>query len=229
MWNVPFKNRREAGVYLADALRPLAAAPDLVVLGLPRGGIPVAYEVARALEAPLDVWVVRKLGVPGHEEYAMGAIASGGVEQVDARTIREMHVTDDELRRTLARERAELERREQAYRDGRPPIDVRGRTVVLVDDGLATGASMTAAVIALQRREPRVVIVAVPVASRSACAQLNRVATGCVCVLTPEPFFGVGQWYADFSQTSDEEVRELLAAARAPETGDSRSTEQLTA
>lgn len=214
MWNAPFKDRRDAGHHLAEELRPLAGAPDIVVLGLPRGGIPVAFEVARMLGAPLDVCVVRKLGVPGHEEYAMGAIASGGVEQLDARTVREMHVTDEQIRRALARERLELGRRELAYRGDRAPVEVRDRTVILVDDGLATGASMTAAVLALRHREPRAIIVAVPVASRSACAQLQRVTNGCLCLLTPEPFFGVGQWYADFGQTTDDEVRELLAGAR---------------
>lgn len=224
MWNVPFKDRRDAGRRLAEELRPLAGAPDIVVLGLPRGGIPVAFEVARMLGAPLDVWVVRKLGVPGHEEFAMGAIASGGVEQLDARTVRELGVTDEQIERTLARERVELARRELAYRGDRAPVEVRDRTVILVDDGLATGASMTAAVLALRRREPRAVIVAVPAASRSACAQLERVTNGCLCLLTPEPFFGVGQWYADFGQTTDDEVRELLAAARSTASASSSDT-----
>lgn len=209
-----FRDRREAGRRLAEVLRPLASSSGLVVLGLPRGGIPVAFEVASVLGAPLDVCVVRKLGVPGHEEFAMGAIASGGVEMLNASTIRELRITPEDIRRTIARERLELERRERAYRDGHAPTDVRGRTVILVDDGLATGSSMTAAVAAVRQREPRAVVVATPVASASACAELGRVANGCVCVVTPEPFFGVGQWYAEFEQTTDEEVRELLAAAR---------------
>lgn len=215
MANIRFVNRRDAGRQLAEALRPLRSAPGLVVLGLPRGGIPVAFEVATALDAPLDVCVVRKLGVPGHEEYAMGAIASGGVETLDDRTIRELHISPDDIRQTVARERLELARRERAYRDGRPPLDLRGRTVILVDDGLATGASMRAAVMAIRHGEPKGIIVAVPVASQSACVAVESVANGCVCVATPEPFFGVGQWYEDFGQTTDQEVRELLARATA--------------
>lgn len=229
MWKIPFTDRREAGRHLADALRPLASTSDPVVLGLPRGGVPVAFEVAAALGAPLDVCVVRKLGVPGHEELAMGAIASGGVETLSTRTIRELQITEEEIRQVLARERAELARRESAFRDGRPPVDVRGRTVILVDDGLATGASMTAAVMALRRREPRAIVVAVPVAARSACAQLRRVADGCVCVVTPEPFWGVGQWYTDFDQTTDDEVRALLTAAAARAATEPGSATALTA
>lgn len=213
MQNTLFRNRREAGRQLAEMLRPMAATADLVVLGLPRGGIPVAFEVASLLHAPLDVCVVRKLGVPGHEEFAMGAIASGGVEMLDENLIRELQIPRSQIERALARERLELDRREQAYRGGRPSVEVRGRTVLLVDDGLATGASMMAAVSALRRRDPRAIVVAAPVASTSACADLRRVANGCVCVATPEPFYGVGMWYADFEQTTDDEVRELLAAA----------------
>ena len=207
-----FRNRREAGQVLAERLRPIITAAGAVVLGLPRGGMPVAYEVARLIGAPLDVCVVRKLGVPGHEEYAMGAIASGGVQLLDARTIRELRIPHHEVERTIVREREELERRERAYRGGRTTVDVRGRTVILVDDGLATGASMAAAVSAIRKRAPREIIVAVPVASASACESLGRVADRCVCAEVPEPFLGVGQWYGDFRQTTDEEVRELLAA-----------------
>jgi predicted phosphoribosyltransferase len=210
-----FRDRREAGRRLAETLRPMASSADFVVLGLPRGGIPVAFEVAIALDVPLDVCVVRKLGVPGHEELAMGAIASGGVQMLDARLIRALQIPQNEIERTLAREQLELDRRERAYRSGRPTMEVRGRTVILVDDGVATGASMTAAVAALRRRDPREIIVAVPVASKSACTDLTRVANGCICVATPEPFYGVGQWYADFEQTTDDQVRELLAAANA--------------
>jgi predicted phosphoribosyltransferase len=183
------------------------------VLGLPRGGIPLAFEVANALGAPLDVCVVRKLGVPGHEELAMGAIASGGVQLLDTQLIRALQIPRSQVERTVAREELELDRRERAYRSGRPTMEVRGRTVILVDDGLATGASMAAAVTALRQREPRAIVVAVPVASRSACAALEGIANGCVCVATPEPFHGVGEWYADFEQTTDDEVRELLATA----------------
>ena len=208
-----FRDRREAGRRLADTLRTVAAIKDPVVLGLPRGGIPVAFEVAKAFDAPLDVCVVRKLGVPGHEEFAMGAIASGDVQLLDARTIRALGIPRYEVERTVARERVELDRRERAYRSGRPTMKVGGRTVILVDDGLATGASMAAAVTALRQRESRAIIVAVPVASRSACAALEGIASGCVCVATPEPFHGVGEWYADFDQTTDDQVRDLLAAA----------------
>ncbi|HEU4722689.1 MAG TPA: phosphoribosyltransferase [Gemmatimonadaceae bacterium] len=211
-----FIDRREGGRALAESLLPLSSWPDLVVLALPRGGVPVAFEVARALGAPLDVCVVRKLGVPGHEELAMGAIASGGVEMINPRTVRELQITPDEIRRVIDGERRELERRELAYRDGRPPADVRGKTVIVVDDGLATGASMTAAVTALRQREPKSIVVATPVASSSACASLRRIADACVCVLSPEPFYGVGMWYADFEQTTDDEVRALLAASRTP-------------
>ncbi|HKH90410.1 MAG TPA: phosphoribosyltransferase [Gemmatimonadaceae bacterium] len=220
MWTTLFNDRRDAGERLGELLRPLGSSPGFVVVGLPRGGIPVAFEVASQIGAPLDVCVVRKLGVPGHEEVAMGAIATGGVQTLNATTIRGLHITPEAIRRTLDHERRELERRERTYRDGHPPVDVHGRTVILVDDGLATGASMTAAVTALRQRGPRAIVVAVPVASPSACAELRHVADGCVCILTPEPFEGVGRWYADFSETTDDEVRQLLAAARSRESAD---------
>ena len=213
MWST-FRNRRDAGERLAEALLPYASSNRVIVLGLPRGGVPVAFEVARRLGAPLDVCIVRKLGVPGHEELAMGAIASGGVELLNTRTVRELGITPDEVARVVADERQELERREQAYREGRPALDVRGRTVIVVDDGLATGASMYAAVTALRRREPAAIVVAVPVAPASTCAELRRIADACVCLHTPAPFYGVGQWYVDFGQTTDAEVRALLAAAQ---------------
>lgn len=228
MRTVLFRNRREAGRQLAMLLRPMSATAHPVVLGLPRGGIPVAFEVANLLDAPLDVCVVRKLGVPGHEEFAMGAIASGGVQMLDAQMIRELQIPQYEIERTIAREQLELDRRELTYRDGRPLVDVRGRTVILVDDGLATGASMIAAVSALRRRKPRAIIVATPVASRAACASLRRVANGCFCVATPEPFHSVGMWYADFEQTTDEEVRELLASANSRRADAPRSNAVLT-
>ena len=220
MWTTLFNDRRDAGERLGELLRPLGSSPGFVVVGLPRGGIPVAFEVASQIGAPLDVCVVRKLGVPGHEEVAMGAIATGGVQTLNATTIRGLHITPEAIRRTLDHERRELERRERTYRDGHAPVDVHGRTVILVDDGLATGASMTAAVTALRQRGPRAIVVAVPVASPSACAELRHVADGCVCILTPEPFEGVGRWYADFSETTDDEVRQLLAAARSRESAD---------
>jgi predicted phosphoribosyltransferase len=211
-----FSDRREAGQRLADVLLPYAPR-DPVVLGLPRGGVPVAFEVARRLEAPLDVCIVRKLGAPGHEEFAMGAIASGGVELLSEHTVRSLGLTREQVARVIVREREELARRERAFRDGRPAVDVQGRTVILVDDGLATGASMQAAVMALRSRRPAAIVVAVPVASSAACADIRRIADACVCLRTPEPFFGVGQWYANFGQTTDDEVRALLASARSPE------------
>lgn len=216
MWNT-FSDRREAGQRLGEALLPYASSHAVIVLGLPRGGVPVAFEVARRLGAPLDVCIVRKLGVPGHEELAMGAIASGGVELLSTRTVRELGITPEQVARVVAHEREELERRERAYREGRPALDVRGRVVIVVDDGLATGASMHAAVTALRRREPRAIVVAVPVAPASTCEGLRRVADACVCLHTPAPFYGVGQWYGDFGQTTDDEVRELLAAAQSDE------------
>ena len=214
MWTA-FRDRREAGQRLADALLPYAPR-DPVVLGLPRGGVPVAFEVARRLDAPLDVCIVRKLGAPGHEEFAMGAIASGGVELLSEHTVRSLGLTREQVAQVIGRERQELARRERAFRDGRPAVDVQGRTVIIVDDGLATGASMQAAVMALRSRRPAAIVVAVPVASSTACADIRRIADVCVCLRTPEPFFGVGQWYANFGQTTDDEVRALLAAARSP-------------
>jgi predicted phosphoribosyltransferase len=210
MWS-RFRDRREAGAQLAEALLPYASPHAPIVLGLPRGGVPVAFEVARRLGAPLDVCIVRKLGVPGHEELAMGAIASGGVQLLDTRTVHELGITSDEVARVVAHERQELERRERAYRAGRPALEVQGREVIVVDDGLATGASMHAALTALRRREPAAIIVAVPVAPASTCEELRRVADACVCLHTPAPYYGVGQWYVDFDQTTDDEVRALLA------------------
>lgn len=214
MWTT-FRDRREAGERLAEALLPVVPKEKVIVLGIPRGGVPVAYEVARRLGAPLDVCVVRKLGVPGHEELAMGAIASGGVELLTQRIVRELRITPQEIEHVVERERKELERREHAFRDGRPALEVRGQTVILVDDGLATGASMKAAVTALRQRHPAAIIVAVPVAPPSTCREVRRMTDGCICAHTPEPFLGVGEWYRDFRQTTDEEVRELLAAADA--------------
>jgi predicted phosphoribosyltransferase len=211
-----FADRVEAGRRLADRLAAYARRPDVLVLALPRGGVPVASEVARALGAPLDVFVVRKLGVPGHEELAMGAIASGGVCVLNRDTVRALDVPARLIEAVARREIQELRRRERAYRDDRPAPAVRGRTVILVDDGLATGSTMRAAVEALRRLGPARVVVAVPVAAPATCAEFRGVADECVCVTTPEPFFAVGAWYDDFSQTTDEEVRELLARAAAP-------------
>ena len=191
-----------------------AGRSDVLVLALPRGGVPVAFEVARALRAPLDIFLVRKLGVPGQEELAMGAIASGGVRVVNEDVVRHLGIPPEVIDAVAAREQGELERRERAYRDERPAPDVRGRTVMLVDDGLATGSTMRAAALALRQKGPARVVVAVPVASREACAEFRGEVDDVVCAATPEPFMGVGRWYEDFSQTTDEEVRELLARPR---------------
>jgi putative phosphoribosyl transferase len=210
-----FRDRRDAGRQLAAALSDYAGRPDLVVLALPRGGVPVAYEVATALGAPLDVFLVRKLGVPGREELAMGAIASGGVRVVNDEVVRELGIPDELIDAVAAAELQELRRREQAYRDGRPAPPVRGKTVILVDDGLATGSSMRAAVEALRRVGPARIVVAVPVAAPEVCAEFEDLADDAVCARTPVPFRAVGLWYDDFSQTTDEEVRALLADAAA--------------
>jgi putative phosphoribosyl transferase len=210
---VRFRDRAEAGLALAGALSHYAGRDDVVVLALPRGGVPVAYEVAKALGAPLDVFLVRKLGVPGHEELAMGAIASGGVLVLDEGVLRWLGISEEQIQETLARELDELRRREAAYRDGRPLPDLKGKTVILVDDGLATGASMQAAARAVRRYDPARIVIAVPVASRATCDQFRDDVDEVVCAVTPEPFYAVGNWYADFSQTSDEEVRALLERA----------------
>jgi predicted phosphoribosyltransferase len=214
-----FADRREAGRFLAGKLTGYADRPDVLVLALPRGGVPVAFEVASALHAPLDVFLVRKLGVPGHEELAMGAIASGGVRVLNEDVVRALRIPGDVLEAVAEAEQAELERRERIYRGDRPPPDVRGRTVILVDDGLATGSTMRAAVAALRRQGPARIVVAVPVGAPETCAEFEREADEVVCARTPEPFYAVGLWYGDFSQTTDEEVHELLeraAEAQAP-------------
>jgi erythromycin esterase-like protein/adenine/guanine phosphoribosyltransferase-like PRPP-binding protein len=214
-----YRNRREAGRMLATKLAAYAHRPDVLVLALPRGGVPVAYEVARALGAPLDVFVVRKLGVPGYEEMAMGAVATGGVRVLNDRILRALRIPDYVIDAVAEQEQRELARRERLYRGGRPPPDVRGRTVILVDDGLATGATMRAAIQALRQQQPARIVVAVPTASSEACEELKAEAEEVVCAITPEPFHGVGSWYEDFSQTSDEEVRDLLAQRQSPEAG----------
>jgi len=206
-----FRDRREAGRFLARSLGAYANRPDVIVLALPRGGVPVAYEVARALHAPLDVFVVRKLGVPGHEEFAMGAIASGGVRVLNEELVQELHIPRPAIEAVAAREEQELARRERRYRGDSPPPDVRGCTVILVDDGLATGSTMQAAITALRRLQPARIVVAVPTAAPETCEQMRAAADEVVCALTPEPFHAVGAWYQDFSQTSDEEVAALLA------------------
>jgi predicted phosphoribosyltransferase len=209
-----FSDRHEAGRVLAGLLERYRGRDDVVVLALPRGGVPVAYEVAQALGAPLDVFGVRKLGVPGHEELAMGAIASGGLVVLNDDVVRDMGVTTDVLRQTAEREARELLRRERAYRGDRPMPDVAGKLVILVDDGLATGSSMRAAVQALRALGPARIVVAVPAAPESTCRELEAEVDEVVCATTPSPFFAVGASYYDFTQTSDEEVRELLRAPR---------------
>jgi putative phosphoribosyl transferase len=211
-----FRDRTEAGRRLADELREYAGRPDVLVLALPRGGVPVAYEVARALDAPMDVFLVRKLGVPGHEELAMGAIASGGVRVLNQRVLAIAGVDERTVAAVAAEEQRELERREAAYRGDRPALDVRGRTVILVDDGLATGSTMRAAAMALKEQHPDWLVVAVPVAAGETCDEFRGEVDEIVCASTPEPFYGVGMWYEDFSQTTDEEVMRLLAEAPAP-------------
>ena len=206
-----FRDRYDAGRQLAEKLREYANAPDLLVLALPRGGVPVAYEVARALGAPLDVFVVRKLGLPGHEELAMGAVASSGVQVLNDDIVHGLNIPDQVIEAVSARERQELSRRQPLYRDRRTPPDAAGRVIILVDDGLATGASMRAAVLALKQQRAGRIIVAVPTASPDICEALKADADEVISVITPEPFLAVGHWYDDFTQTTDEEVRDLLA------------------
>jgi erythromycin esterase-like protein/predicted phosphoribosyltransferase len=215
-----FRDRREAGRLLAEKLAAYANRPDVLVLALPRGGVPVAYEVARGLGAPLDVFVVRKLGVPGYEELAMGAIATGGVRVLNDQLVERLGIGEQAIEAIAARERQELERRERLYRGDRPPPDVRGRTVILVDDGLATGATMHAAIEALRQQNPARIVVAVPTASPEACEEMKEKADDVICAITPEPFHAVGRWYQDFSQTADEEVGILLARQGTPQTGE---------
>jgi predicted phosphoribosyltransferase len=208
----PFADRAEAGKLLgAEVVRRVGKRQDLVVLALPRGGVPVGYQVARALDAPLDVFIVRKLGVPGQEELAMGAIASGGVRVLNDEVLRYVPVPTSTIERVAEFEARELERRERAYRRDRPPLDVTGKTVVIVDDGFATGSTMRAAVEALQKMKPKEIVVAVPVAAPSTCAEFQSIVDEMICLRTPEPFQSVGLWYRDFRQTTDEEVQELLA------------------
>ena len=207
-----FRDRVDGGRRLAEKLRAHADTPA-IVLALPRGGVPVAAEVAARLRLPLDVFVVRKLGVPGNAELAMGALASGGVRVINEDVVRGLGIPADAIDAVARPEAAELERREAAYRGGRAPLDVRGKTVILVDDGLATGASMRAAVAALRARQAARIVVAVPVGAPETCDMLTVAADEVVCAVAPEPFLAVGYWYEDFAETSDEEVRTLLSAA----------------
>ncbi|MBC7789118.1 MAG: phosphoribosyltransferase [Anaerolineae bacterium] len=206
-----FRDRTEAGRFLAESLRHYAGQPDLLVLGLPRGGVPVAFEIAVALNAPLDVFIVRKLGVPNREELAMGAIATGNVRVINEDVIDALQIPERVVEEATSREIEELRRRETAYRDSRPAPKVAGKTVILVDDGLATGATMRAAVAALQLQSPARIIVAVPTASPGTRDDFRSIVDEIVCAITPDPFHAVGLWYEDFSQTTDEEVRDLLA------------------
>ena len=209
-----FRDRVEAGRILAGKLKSLVGDDDVIVLALPRGGVPVGFEVAKALGADLDVFLVRKLGVPGHEELAMGAIAGGGIRVLNEPLIQELGISEAAVHRVTVLERQEIERRETQYRDGRTALPVAGRTAILVDDGLATGATMLAAVRALRAQKPARIIIGVPVAAKETCDGFRAHVDDIVCVATPEPLYGVGMWYADFSQTSDEEVREMLDRAR---------------
>jgi predicted phosphoribosyltransferase len=211
-----FRDRGEAGRILARELGRYAGRDDVVVLALPRGGVPVAYEVAKALAAPLDVFVVRKLGVPGHQELAMGALASGGVLVLDQGLIRALGIEKEQIQRTVAAELRELERRERAYRDDRDLPGLAGKTVILVDDGLATGSTMRAAALAVREHQPARIVVAVPVAAAETCDEFRDEVDEIICVETPQPFHAVGLWYDDFTQTSDEEVRERLVRTAEP-------------
>ncbi|MBI4886344.1 MAG: phosphoribosyltransferase [Acidobacteria bacterium] len=209
-----FDDRGAAGRMLGAALQHYAGRGDVTVLALPRGGVPVAYEVAVALGAPLDLFLVRKLGVPGHRELAMGAIASGGVRVLNDDVVRWYGITPDDIERVAGEEARELQRREAAYREGHPPAPIDGRTVILVDDGVATGSTMRAAVTAVRQRNAARVVVAVPVGAREACDELSALADEVVCPRTPALFTAVGQWYLNFEQTTDEEVRRLLSVRR---------------
>lgn len=206
-----FRDRRDAGKRLARELAHYAGRSDVAIFALPRGGVPVASEVALALNAPLDVFIVRKLGLPGREELAIGAIASGGIRVLNHDIIRMLNIPEEVINLVARREMQELTRREQIYRGDRPGMEVRDRTVILIDDGLATGASMRAAIGGLRARQPARLVVAVPAAAREVCDSFKHEVEEIVCVITPEPFLGVGRWYEEFGQTTDEEVRTLLA------------------
>jgi putative phosphoribosyl transferase len=210
----PFRNRLHAGQFLAERLRKFANRPDVLVLALPRGGVPVAHEVAKALHVAMDLFLVRKLGVPGHEELAMGAVASGGLRVLNDDVVRSLGIPPSAIDFVVSKELVELSRREQAYRGSRPEPEIRGRTIILVDDGLATGSTMRAAAQALDTKGPAKIIVAVPIAASETCEALSREVDEVVCALTPEPFHAVGLWYDDFDQTTDDDVRALLAESR---------------
>ncbi len=208
-----FSNRAEAGKMLAEALSDYIGRSDIFVLALPRGGVPVAYEVARKLAAPLDLWLVRKLGVPGQEELALGALAGKNIRVLNDDIISLLNIDQSAIDIVIAREQAELERRNRLYRQNRPPPDIEGKTAIIIDDGLATGATMRAAIASLRQAGAAQIIAAVPVGASSTCRKIEQEADELVCLHAPEPFYGVGQWYTDFSQTSDEEVLALLTSA----------------
>lgn len=214
-----FRNREEAGQRLASRLSKYGNRDDVIVLGVPRGGIPVAFEVATALHLPLDIFVLRKLGVPGHEELAFGAVGSGGVRVLNPRVVQQLGISQLDIASVTSAEREELERRERLYRGNRPALDVHGRTVILVDDGIATGASLMAATHALRKMKPTAIVLATPIAPRTTCDRLRSEVDEVVCVEMPEPFYGVGQFYDDFSQVSDEDVNQLLERASGQWTG----------
>jgi putative phosphoribosyl transferase len=219
---VRFENRAEAGRFLATKLKEYKDRDDLLVLALPRGGVPVAYQVAKELHAPLDVLIVRKLGAPGHEELALGAIASGGVYVLNREIMKSLGLSDQDIRPIANREQQELERREREYRGDRESPQISDKTIILIDDGLATGATMWAAVSALRQRNPRGIIVAVPTASPDVCDAFRDIADDVICGITPEPFYAVGLWYQDFDQTTDQEVRHLLSEANHHQYGSER-------
>ena len=208
-----FRDRTEAGQVLASKLTKYLNQVNTVILALPRGGVPVAYEIGKELGLPVDIFVVRKLGVPGHEELAMGAIASGGVRHINRDVVDQLRIDSETIDVASRREQKEIERREQLYRGQRPPVDVRNKTVILVDDGLATGSTMRAAIAALRQHRPARIVVAVPAAAPQTCSEIADEVDEIICAATPEPFYAVGQWYQEFSQTTDEEVRDLLARA----------------
>jgi predicted phosphoribosyltransferase len=208
-----FANRMDAGRVLAGQLRHLSGQPNLLVLALPRGGVPVAFQIAFELHAPLEIFLVRKLGVPWHEEFAMGAIASGGSYFLNDEVVQKLGIPQREIDGVIEREKAELLRRELAYGQSLAKTQIENHTVILVDDGLATGSTMRAAIIALRQQQPARIIVAVPVAAAATVREMAREVDEIVCAYTPEPFLAVGEWYEDFSQTTDEEVRELLERA----------------
>lgn len=212
--SIRFRNREDAGKQLADRLLRFANRPNLIVLALPRGGVPVGFQIARRLSAPLDVFCVRKLGLPGHEEFAIGAIASGGIQVLNGQTIQRLRIPDATIEAVAARERVELERRERLYRGDEAPLELRGRSVIIVDDGIATGATVRAAICAIRQQEPLYVVLAAPVAPETFARTVRLEADEAVFVITPQNLAAVGQWYDDFEPTTDKEVRSLLAKAK---------------